>query len=92
MRSGFNTIQIGKKAILGPKDVVTKDPEVLDSSILAVLVKVNGGEGAVRLSDGTNVRTGANQDKGYVIVTVKSGQICVLLGHPSVRFFRRGGS
>lgn len=86
--SGFNTIQAGVKVTLGPKDVATKDPQVLDSSILAVLVKVNGGEGAVRLGDGTNVRTGANQDPGSVIVTVKPGQICALLGHPSVRFFR----
>lgn len=30
---------------------MTKDPEVLDSSILAVLVKINGGEGAVKLGD-----------------------------------------
>jgi len=76
------------KVTLGPKNAVTKDPEVLDSSILAVLVKINGGEEAVRLGDGTNVRTGANQGKGHVIVTVKSGEICALLGHPSVRFFR----
>ena len=91
MRSGFNIIQLGDKVTLGPKDAVTKDPEVLDSSILVVLVKVNGSERAVRLNDGTNVRTGAKQDKGYVIVALKPGQIYVFFGRPSVRFFRRRG-
>lgn len=59
--SGFNNIQARVKVALGPKDLMTKDPEVLDSSILAVLVKINGGEGTVKLGDGTNVQTGANQ-------------------------------
>ena len=38
--------------------------------ILAVLVKVNGGKGAVRVDDETYVQTGVNQGDGYVIITV----------------------
>lgn len=83
---------VDAKVTLSPKFVDTKDPEVVDSSILAVLVKVNGGEGAVRVDDGTYVRTGANQGDGNFIVTVNPGQICVLLGHPSIRYFRRTSS
>ena len=70
------------------KEPAAADPQVVDSSVRALLVKKNGGEGAVRVDDGTYVRTGKNQGDGFVIVTVKTGRICVLLGHPSVRYFK----
>ncbi|KAL9128706.1 MAG: hypothetical protein Q9217_002667 [Psora testacea] len=83
---------INAKVTLDHTEVVTKDPTVVGSLIPALLVRVNGGEGAVRVDDGTYVRTGANQGGGYFIVTMKPGQICVLLGHPSVRYFYHNNS
>ena len=61
--------QIGAKVTLESKEPAATNPQVVDSSVRALLVKKNGGEGAVRVDDGTYVRTGQNQGDGFVIVT-----------------------
>ena len=85
-----NTIQVGVKVKLEPTEAVTKDPQVLDKEVLALLIKKNGGEGAVRIIDGTYIPTGHGQVAGTIIVTREPDQTCVLFGSPSVRYFRRG--
>jgi len=87
LRSDFDIRQEGLKVTLESKEAVTRDPQSVDSSVRALLVKKNGGEGAVRVDDGTYLRTGQNQGDGFVIVTIGTGRICVLFGHPSVRYF-----
>ena len=84
-----NTVQVGVKVKLELAEAVTKDPEVLDKEVVALLIKKNGGEGAVRIVDGTYIPTGHAQEAGTIIVTRQSDQVCVLFGNPSVRYFRR---
>ncbi len=67
---------------------------MVDSSVCAVLVRKDGGGGAVRVTGGMfkNVVTGPTQETGFIIVVVKSCEHCMLLGNPSVRYFRRRSS
>jgi hypothetical protein len=69
----------------------TSDPEPLPASIRAILVKINGGKGAIRGSQDFLLLTGPKERKGYDIVTIDTGQICVLFGKPSIRYFRPQG-
>jgi hypothetical protein len=89
---------LGGDVVLDPEKVGA-DLELADSSVCAVLVKKDGGAGAVRVTGGTlkdgifkNIRTGPNYGTGFVIVLVESEQDCMLFGNPSVRYFRRGNS
>ncbi|KAL9099512.1 MAG: hypothetical protein Q9163_005001 [Psora crenata] len=81
----------GADIVLDSKETTGTDFEILDASICAVLVRKGGGAGAVRVHSNPvkNVVTGPTQGPGYVIVIVKSGEDCMLLGNPSVRYFRR---
>jgi len=83
---------LGEDVILGPQETARTDPDVVDPSVLAVLVTKHGGDGAVRVIGDTvtNIRTGPQQELGFVIIVVGSGQTCILFGSPSVRYFRRG--
>lgn len=62
-----------------------------EPSVCAVLIKKNSATGAVRVfSDPvTNVVTGPNQEPGVVLIVLKDGEECMLLGRPSVRWFSR---
>lgn len=77
--------------VLDPKETIGTNFETVDSSICAVLIKKHGAAGAVRVFSNpvTNVVTGPIQGTGFVIVVIKSGEDCMLLGTPSVRYFRR---
>lgn len=81
-------LQIGTKVVLEKTEATTTDPEAIDSSIRAILVRKDGGEGAVRVSNGLYIQTGPQEQKGSVIVKIDTGQICVLFGRPSIRYFR----
>jgi len=75
---------------LGP-EIVGTDLETVDSSDCAILIKIHGGGGAVRVfsDEVVNVRTGPNQRSGYVIVVRKPREDC-RFGSPSLRYFHRG--
>ena len=75
------------------------DLELADSSVCAVLVKKDGGAGAIRITGGIfkdgifkNIRTGPNYRTGFVIILVESEQNYILFDNSSVRYFRRGNS
>lgn len=80
--------ETGKRVQIDTEEAETSDPESVQPSIRAILVKVNGGEGAIRGSHGFYLRTGPGQGAGYVIVIIDVGEICVLFGKPSIRYFR----
>jgi nucleoside-triphosphatase THEP1 len=63
--------------------------KMVEPSVRAILVRKNSASGAVRVF-GTSVRNVVTGPKevGFVIVVVKSGEECMLLGSPSVRYFR----
>lgn len=73
---------------------IGKDLESVDSSVRAILVRKNGGGGAVRVYGSTirNVLTGPTEGAGFVIVIIRNDETCRLFGNPSVRYFRRSGS
>jgi len=83
--------EIGTQVRIDINEAETSDPDSVHRSIRAILVKVNGGEGAIRGSEGFFLRTGPGQREGYDIVIIDSGQICVLFGKPSIRYFRGSG-
>ena len=90
LRSGFNIRQKELKVTLESKEAVTKDPQSVEPPVRALLVKRHGGQGAVRVTgvtDGIYLETGKEEKEGIVIVTIGTGRICVLFGHPSVRYF-----
>jgi len=84
----------GYNVVLNPTWTVGADFEKLDASVCAVLVKIHGDGGAVRVysSPMQNVVTGPKRGTGYIIVVIKSGETCRLFGTPSVRYFRRSSS
>lgn len=79
---------------LDTTETIGKDIEIVDASFPAVLVRRDSAGGAVYVSGpGTpkeepRVRTGPDQPRGAVILVIKPGQTCVVLGQPSVRYFR----
>jgi len=87
-------IKYGKK-ILGRDDIVLdadwttgKNFERLDPSVCAVLVKPGAG-GAVRVFSDPIIKNVVTNDlDGFVMIPVKTGELCRLFGSPSVRFFR----
>src|ERR1700761_342964 len=83
MSQDGNAFQIGTLVKVDTEEAETSDPESLNPSICALLVKVDGGEGAIRGSNGFYLRTGPGEGHGYVIIIIDSGQICVLFGKPS---------
>ena len=76
------------------EETVGTDLEEVDPSVRAVLVRKDGGAGAVRVTGGNlkNVVTGPTRGAGFVIVVVPSGENCRFFGNPSVRYFRRRSS
>ena len=77
--------------VIDPQETVGTNFEMVPSSVCAVLVKIDGGGGAVRVNSVPvqNVVTGPKQGTGFVIVVIPSGETCRLYGQPSVRYFRR---
>lgn len=80
--------QLGKEVTVGPERV-GGPLETADPSIRAMLVKTHSEDGAVRVLGKKirNVPTGMGRS-GYVIVIIREGEGCMLLGKPSVRDFR----
>jgi len=81
----------GYEVVLDTNWTVGTDLEELDPSICAVLIKIHGLAGAVRVysSPMQNIVSGPKRGHGYVITVIKSGETCNLFGTPSVRYFRR---
>jgi len=73
------------------QEKIGTDFEMVDSSVRAILVKKHSADGAVRVFGKSirNVVTGPKEGTGFVIVIVESVEECMLLGSPSVRYFRR---
>ena len=84
-----NDIQLGYSVRLDKEWAVCKSLEKADSSIRALLVKQDCAWGAVRVDSipVSNVVTGRGND--FYIVYIDTGQSCLFLRQPSVRFFRR---
>jgi len=84
----------GYDVVLDPTWTVGADFEKPDTSVCAVLIKIHGAGGAVRVysSPMQNVVTGTKRGSGYIIVVIQSGETCMFLGQPSVRYFRRSFS
>ncbi|QSS61745.1 hypothetical protein I7I51_03922 [Histoplasma capsulatum] len=79
----------GENVVLDSSQTIGKNFQTVDSSVRAILIIKKSAEGAVRVfgKDIRNVVTGPNED-GFVIVAVKEGETCRLLGTPTIRYFR----
>ena len=66
-----------------------KDFEVVDGSIHAILIIKSSAGGAVRVfgEEVKNIVTGP-RESGYALVVLRSGEECMFLGSPSVRYLR----
>lgn len=75
-------------------ETIGKTFEQVESSVCAILIKRDGGGGAVRVFGDAvrNVVTGPSESPGYVIMVIAPGETCRFLGTPTVRFFRRKSS
>jgi hypothetical protein len=85
----LNTIQCEEPIKIGPETAGTS-LESVDPSVRAILVKIHGGGGAVRVFGDIirNVVTGPKEPAGFVILVVRPGESCRLFGSPTVRYFR----
>jgi hypothetical protein len=63
----------------------------VEASVRAILIKIHGGGGAVRVFGNRvrNVVTGPDEITGFKIIILNSGETCRLLGSPTLRYFRR---
>jgi len=60
--------------------------EAIDRTVFAVLVKLNSKAGAIKVHS-ENVRTGPDES-GFKIVLISKDH-CIIVGEPTIRFFRR---
>ena len=76
------------------QETIGKPFESLDPSICAVLVKIHGTVGAVRVFSDMVINVVAGPENGteFVIVTIKRDEETTILGTPSMRHFRRPSS
>lgn len=63
----------------------------MDSSVCAMLVRIHGDEGTVRVNSIPikNIVTDSNRGIEFVIVVISFDEICRLYGNSSLRYFRR---
>lgn len=73
---------------LEPSEAVVKDLAQVPKSVVAVLIKVHGGNGALWVFSHPLIKvlTGPEQGSGYIIVNV-SGESTRIFGSPSLRYF-----
>jgi len=81
-------IDQGEDVQLGPEKTA-KPFETIDSSVFAVLVKMKSKAGAIKVQS-ENIRTGPNES-GIKIVLISKDR-CIIVGEPTIRFFRRQSS
>jgi len=76
--------------VLIDKEKIVENLEGVDNSVCAILVQKKSDFGFVRFYDEpmVNVPTGPDQ-RGMVIVVRKDGEVCHIVGRPTVRYFRR---
>ena len=82
-------VQYGKDLVIDSHESSGTDLEMVDSTVGAILVKKDGGAGAISGGPYKNVLTGPGEGSGYVMVIIMPRENCVLYGKPSVRYFRR---
>lgn len=77
--------------VLDKNETIGTTLELVDPSVRAILVKRHGGGGAVRVNGDAvrNVVTGPDENIGFDIVVIGTGETCRLFGTPTVRYFRR---
>jgi len=75
---------------LDSDEAVVSDLGEVPEEVVAVLIKLHGGNGALRAFTQPliNVVTGPEKSRGYIIVNV-SGLDTRIFGSPSLRYFRR---
>ncbi|KFY36159.1 hypothetical protein V494_05261 [Pseudogymnoascus sp. VKM F-4513 (FW-928)] len=75
---------------LDPGEAAVQDLAQVPKSVAAVLIRVDGGNGALRVFSHPliNVLTGPDHGGGHIIVNV-SGEDTRIFGSPSLRYFRR---
>lgn len=75
----------------GPGNTGNGTYEFAPSTVCAVLVTENSGDGAVRVTGGSeqidNIVTGPTRAPRIWIIAVKEGQTCTILGRPIFRYF-----
>ena len=77
--------------MLDEKEIVAKSVVTLDPSICAIMIRKGGAPGCVRVFGNSikNIIAGPEKKGGRIVVLVKHGEECMIMGEPNVRFFRR---
>lgn len=81
----------GEDLIVGPEKTGTP-LESVESSVRAILVKMDGNGGAVKVYGAKIRHVVAGDGSGSVIVVINPGETSRLHGNPLVRYFRRRDS
>ncbi|KAI9793501.1 MAG: hypothetical protein M1816_007933 [Peltula sp. TS41687] len=79
----------GEDPVKDPTETAGRDFEIVDDSVCAILIRKDGGAGAVSGITSRNIMTGPKQGAGFVMIVIRTGRTCMFLGNPSVRYFRR---
>jgi len=81
-------LEAGEDLILDPDWTVTRKFES-STTVRAVLLRKHGSNGVARVGNSPTRYTLTSKLSGIVLVAAKPGETIVLLGYPSVRYFRR---
>jgi len=84
-------VQCGEDLAIGPEKT-GKPLESVESSVRAILVKMDGSGGAVKVYGNRVRHVVAGEGLGSVIVVINPGETSRLHGNPLVRYFRRRSS
>lgn len=63
--------------------------EAVDSSVRAILMKMDGSGGAVKVYGEIIRHIVTDNESGFMIVAIKPGETSMLHGKPQIRYFRR---
>jgi hypothetical protein len=84
----FKFIQAGEDLVLDPDWTDAKKFES-SNAVRAILLRKHGSAGVARVGSNPTRYTLTSKLTGIVLVAAKPGENIVLLGYPSVRYFRR---
>ena len=84
-------MQCGEDLVIGPEKTGTP-LESVESSVRAILVRMDGSGGAVKVYGDKVRHVVAGGGSGSVIVVINPGETSMLHGNPLVRYFRQRSS